>query len=95
MYVGDPAQSVIDAFDSSGKYLFQVPVNSLLAITTDVEGHLWDWNGQQSLEPNGFAEYNDKGEQLLDHYVQRGAGPGLAVDFDGNVYATFSDGGHR
>ena len=91
VYVADPAQSVIDAFDSSGKYLFQVPVNGLRAITTDVEGHLWDRTVSRP-STRRFEEYNDKGERLLGHDVEHTRGPGIAVDSDGNVYSPTATG---
>ncbi len=89
LYVADPNQELIDAFDQSGKYLFQVKTESPRAITTDTSGHLWVWTGQLSIE-----EYDDQGNQILRSSVEshQGAEPGIAVDSRGNVYTADSSG---
>jgi hypothetical protein len=84
VYVADPNQGVVDAFDSSGKYLFQIKTEQLKAITTDASGHLWTWTGQAS-----FEEYSGTGSVILRHPTaedEGSSGSGIALDSKGNVY---------
>jgi hypothetical protein len=84
VYVADPSQGVIDAFDSSGKYLFQIATSGIEAITTDTSGHLWVWTNQTS-----FEEYSETGGTILRQPVGRETTPGIAVDSSGNVYVLY------
>lgn len=87
VYVADPSQGVVDVFDSFGKYMFQIKVEDLRAITTDTLGHLWVWTSQTS-----FEEYSEAGALLLRQPISRGTETGVVVDSSGNVYVLYGNG---
>lgn len=84
VYVADRAQGVIDAFDPTGKYLFQMTIQGLETIATDASGHLWVWTNQAA-----FEEYGESGSLILRQPIGRGTAPGLVVDTSGNVYVLY------
>lgn len=84
VYVEDASQNVVDVFSASGKYLSQIKIEGLVAITSDSAGHLWAWSSP------GFEEYSDETDTLL-HLQPNGRGktPGIVVDSKGQVYVTY------
>jgi hypothetical protein len=86
VYVADPSQNVVDAFDSSGKYLFQIEVSELRGITTDTQGHLWACTSQPA-----FEEYSETGA-LTQRQPVGWACRGMVVDSNDNVYITTDSG---
>ncbi len=84
VYVADPDKNVVDVFDSSGKYLFQISVEAVTAITTDASGHLWAWTNQAS-----FEEYGETGVLITRQPISRGTRPGIVVDSNANVYVLY------
>jgi hypothetical protein len=89
VYVSDPSQNVVDAFDSSGKYLFQIEVSELRGITTDAQGHLWTCTSQPA-----FEEYSETGA-LTQRQPVGWACRGMVFDSNGNVYITTDSGSVR
>ena len=79
VYVADPSQNVVDVFDSSGKYLFQIDVPELLDIATDSQGHLWTCTGP------AFEEYSEAGTLMHRQPVIFDCS-GVVVDSNGDVY---------
>ncbi len=88
LYVADPSQNVVDAFDAAGKYLFQVEVGGLEAIATDTAGHVWVWTSSDGT----VDEYSESLSLIASYVTGRGTKPGIAVDTHGSVYVLFGNG---
>jgi hypothetical protein len=91
VYVMDVGHSVIDVFDSSGKYISQITgtpssfEGELNGVTVDSSGDLW------AHENNGNAdEFSDTGSFVSQfHFGQNASGPGIAVDSMGDIYQNY------
>jgi hypothetical protein len=86
VYVADVGHSVIDIFDSSGKYVSQISgtaspfASELLGVAVDTEGNLWVVVGPE------VDVFSNTGKVLESFFAESTRQDGIAVDANDDVY---------
>jgi hypothetical protein len=90
VYVTDVGHGVIDAFDSTGKYLSQIVgapasfAGELFGVAVDGSGNVWAYDSGGNVD-----EFSDTGSLLQQFNTSRGTLRGFTVDANGDVYLLF------